>query len=194
MDVTVYRFEEFGTFDVHAARGAERCLEGFQVAGGLVPGLGLADQQGELSLDPIGCWARPEMARQLIRAAHAANDKSMTDVDNLSHNIYRWERGAVSPGERYRLYYCRALCIPPAAFGADASKTGTLVRPREVSGETVKLLNLMDIEHGVSLRAESTLAAVCIARELSDGMTQAGRIATYEFLSEIAKAVRWPGL
>jgi hypothetical protein len=140
------------------------------------------------------CWSRPEMARQLIRAAHAANDKSMTDVDNLCHNIYRWERGAVSPGERYRLYYCRALSIPPAAFGADGAKTGTLVLPREVSGETVKLLNLMDIEHGVSLRAESTSAAVRVAWELSDGMTQAGRIATYEFLMEIAKAVRWPAL
>ncbi|HEU5387381.1 MAG TPA: hypothetical protein VFV73_15895 [Streptosporangiaceae bacterium] len=106
------------------------------------------------------------MARQLIRAAHAVNDNSMTDVDNLSHNIYRWERGAVSPGERYRLYYCRALSIPPAAFGADPAKTGTLVLPREAGGETVKLLNLMDIEHGASLRAESTSAAVRIAREL----------------------------
>ena len=105
------------------------------------------------------------MARQLIRAAQAANDKSMTDVDNLSHNIYRWEKGA---------------------------RAGALVLPREVSGETIKLLNLMDIEHGVSLRAGSTSAAVRIARELSDGMTQTGRIATYEFLSEIAKAVRWP--
>lgn len=98
------------------------------------------------------------------------------------------------PSERYRLYYCRALSIPPAAFGADTAKAGALVLPREVSGETVKLLNLMDLEHGVSLRAESTLAAARIGRELSDGMTQAGRIATYEFLSEIAKAVRWLGL
>jgi hypothetical protein len=43
------------------------------------------------------CWSRPEMARQLIRAAHAANDKSMTDVDNLSHNIYRWEKAQSAP-------------------------------------------------------------------------------------------------
>jgi transcriptional regulator with XRE-family HTH domain len=140
------------------------------------------------------CWPRSEMARQLIRAAHAADDRSMTDVDNICHNIYRWERGTVSPGERYRLYYCRALGIPLTAFGADTARAGALVLPRQVSGETVKLLNLMDIEHGVSLRAESTLAAVRIARELSDGMTQAGRIATHEFLIEIAKAVRWPTL
>jgi hypothetical protein len=138
------------------------------------------------------CWSRPEMARQLIRAAHAADDRSMTDVDNLCHNIYRWERGAVSPGERYRLYYCRALSISPAAFGAETAEAGALVPPCDVSGERSKLLNLMDIERGVSLRAESTLAAVRIARELSDGMTQAGRIATHRFLVEIAEAVRWP--
>jgi hypothetical protein len=141
------------------------------------------------------CWSRPEMARQLIRAAHAANDRSMTDVDNLCHNIYRWERGTVSPGERYKLYYCRVLSIPPAAFGDSGSaRTGALVLPREFSGETVKLLNLLDIGHGASLRAESTSVAVRIAQELSDGMTQAGRVATHEFLTEIAKAVRWPGL
>ena len=139
------------------------------------------------------CWSRPEMARQLIRAAHAANDNSMTDVDNLSHNIYRWERGAVSPGERYRLYYCRALSIPPAAFGGgDSAGTRTLVLPREFSGEQVKLLNLLDIGRGASLRAESTSVALRVARELSDGMTQAERIATHEFLTEIAQAVRWP--
>jgi len=138
------------------------------------------------------CWSRPEMARQLIRAGHAADDRSMTDVDNLCHNIYRWERGTVSPGERYKLYYCRALGIPPAAFGGgDSAGTGTLVL-REFSGEQVKLLNLLDIGRGASLRAESTSVALRVARELSDGMTQAERIATHEFLTEIAQAVRWP--
>jgi hypothetical protein len=117
----------------------------------------------------------------------------MTDVDNLCRNIYRWERGAVSPGERYKLYYCRALSIPPAAFGgADKTKTGAMVLPREFSGETIKLLNLLHIGHGVSLRAESTSVAMHIARELSDGLTQTGRVAAHEFLIEIAKAVRWP--
>ncbi len=57
------------------------------------------------------CWSRPEMVRQLIRAAYAVNDRSMVDVDNLCHNIYRWERGTVSPSERYRLYYCQASRI-----------------------------------------------------------------------------------
>ncbi len=57
---------------------------------------------------------------------------------------------------------------------------------------TVKLLNLLDIERGASLRAESAAVAVRIARELSEGMTRAERIATHQFLTEIASAVRWP--
>ena len=140
------------------------------------------------------CWSRPEMARQLIRAAHAASDRSIVDVDNLCHNIYRWEKGAVGPSERYKLYYCKVLGIPPAAFGgaAETAKAGTVVLPRGFSGEVSKLLNLLDVEHGVSLRAESSTIAGRIARELSEGMTQAGRIATHEFLVEIAQAVRWP--
>ena len=34
---------------------------------------------------------------------------------------------------------------------------------------TVKLLNLIDIERGASLRAESAAVAVSVARELSEG-------------------------
>jgi len=36
------------------------------------------------------------------------------------------------------------------------------------------------------------VAAVRVARELSEGMTQAERIAIHEFLTEVADAVRWP--
>ena len=57
---------------------------------------------------------------------------------------------------------------------------------------TVKLLNLLDIEQGASLRAESNAVAVRLARELSEGMTQAERIAVHEFLNQVARAVRWP--
>ncbi len=49
-------------------------------------------------------WTRSEMARQLIKAARAAGDTSVPSADNISHNIYRWERGAVAPAERYKLY------------------------------------------------------------------------------------------
>ena len=62
-------------------------------------------------------WNRAEMARQLIAAAYAHGDRSVPDVDNLGHNIYRWERGVVGPSERYRLYYCKAFGVSPASFG-----------------------------------------------------------------------------
>jgi hypothetical protein len=62
-------------------------------------------------------WSRSEMARQLIAAAHAHGDTSLPSVDNIAHNIYRWERGVVGPGERYRLYYCKALGISLVSFG-----------------------------------------------------------------------------
>ena len=53
------------------------------------------------------------MARQLIKAARAAGDTSVPSADNISHNIYRWERGAVAPAERYKLYpwQCRSACV-----------------------------------------------------------------------------------
>ena len=40
------------------------------------------------------------MARQLIKAARATGDTSVPSADNISHNIYRWERGGVAPAER----------------------------------------------------------------------------------------------
>jgi hypothetical protein len=49
-------------------------------------------------------WTRSEMARQLIKAAKAKGDTSVPSADNISHNIYRWERRAVGPAERYKLY------------------------------------------------------------------------------------------
>ena len=62
-------------------------------------------------------WTRTELARQLIRAARARGDTSMPGAGNISHNIYRWERGAVAPAERYKLLYCGAFGIPFSQFG-----------------------------------------------------------------------------
>ena len=62
-------------------------------------------------------WTRTELARQLIRAARARGDTSMPGAGNISHNIYRWERGAVTPAERYKLLYCSAFGIPFGQFG-----------------------------------------------------------------------------
>ena len=49
-------------------------------------------------------WARPEMARRLIRAGQARGDKTMPGVESMCHNIYRWERGADGVSERYKLH------------------------------------------------------------------------------------------
>ena len=62
-------------------------------------------------------WTRTELARQLIRAARARGDTSLPGTDNISHNIYRWERGTVAPAERYKLLYCGAFGIPFSQFG-----------------------------------------------------------------------------
>jgi hypothetical protein len=64
------------------------------------------------------------MARQLIKAAKARGDTSVPGADNISHNVYRWERGAVTPAERYKLYYCGAFGIPFGRFGAEGASPG----------------------------------------------------------------------
>jgi transcriptional regulator with XRE-family HTH domain len=70
-------------------------------------------------------WTRSEMARRLIQAARAKGDTSVPGIDNVSHNIYRWERGAVTPAERYQLYYAGAFGIPFGQFGVSPGMAGT---------------------------------------------------------------------
>ena len=69
-------------------------------------------------------WTRSELARQLIKAARARGDTSVPGADNISHNIYRWERGAVAPAERYKLFYCGAFGIPFSQFGTRHRRPG----------------------------------------------------------------------
>jgi hypothetical protein len=56
------------------------------------------------------------MRRRLREAARQADDK-LPGNDCLTVMIYRWEENRSGISERYRLHYCRALGIPPAAFG-----------------------------------------------------------------------------
>jgi transcriptional regulator with XRE-family HTH domain len=58
-------------------------------------------------------WTRNEMARRLIRTAQVSGDTAMPSAED----VYRWERGKVQPSDRYRLYYCHTLGIPPDRFG-----------------------------------------------------------------------------
>jgi transcriptional regulator with XRE-family HTH domain len=62
-------------------------------------------------------WTRNEMARRLIRVARVSGDTAMPAAEDVAANIYRWEQGKVQPSDRYRLYYCHTLGIPPDRFG-----------------------------------------------------------------------------
>ena len=107
-------------------------------AGGRGPGEWLRRQR------QARAWSRPEMARQLIKAAKARDDASMPGIDNICHNIYRWERGTVGLTERYKLYYCVAFGISADEFGVGQSEqVGYL--PALSSGE----LAVLDLVTGV---------------------------------------------
>lgn len=47
-------------------------------------------------------------------------DTTMPSAANLSHNLYRWERGDNGISERYRLYCCEVLDGPPGRFETTA--------------------------------------------------------------------------
>jgi hypothetical protein len=81
------------------------------------------------------------MARRLIKAARARDDTSLPGVENICHNIYRWERGTVGLSERYQLYYCVALGISADEFGAgQADQVGN---PSGFSASEVAVLDLV---------------------------------------------------
>jgi transcriptional regulator with XRE-family HTH domain len=71
-------------------------------------------------------WTRPEMARQIIQAGQARGDRHVPGVDNMCHNIYRWERGADGVSERFRLHYCHAFGITPSQFGSAGNPAQTM--------------------------------------------------------------------
>ena len=76
-------------------------------------------------------WSRNEMARRIIRTALLTGDNAMPAVADVAASIYRWERGTVTPSDRYRLYYCHTLGIPPDRFGDPAWDPATDV-PRVI--------------------------------------------------------------
>ena len=64
-----------------------------------------------------GKYALSNMTRRLIRTAQVSGDTAMPAAEDVAANIYRWERGTVTPSDRYRLYYCHTLGIPSDRFG-----------------------------------------------------------------------------
>jgi transcriptional regulator with XRE-family HTH domain len=71
-------------------------------------------------------WSKKEQARRLIQAGRDAGDTAMPSVENVYHNIHRWERGDNEPTERYKLYYCKTFEVPVTEFGATARGTDPL--------------------------------------------------------------------
>ncbi len=128
-------------------------------------------------------WPRPEMARRLIRAGKDVGDESLPNLDSMCHNVYRWERGADAPSERYRLYYGRAFGIPPSEFGKPQRQEGIEERqlaeaPHSVAGFVVNRALVDDEERVIhaarkATRADSNLAAslakiLAVQREAED--------------------------
>jgi hypothetical protein len=67
-------------------------------------------------------WSAAEMARKLQHAARANGDTTLPGIAILTSYIRRWEHGAISPGERYQLHYCKALCIRPEQINLPCSQ------------------------------------------------------------------------
>jgi transcriptional regulator with XRE-family HTH domain len=121
-------------------------------------------------------WTRTELARQLIRAARARGDTSLPGTDNISHNIYRWERGTVAPAERYKLLYCSAFGIPFSQFGPGRGRglppgmvdTGPAVPAASAYGGTLLP------ERGASAIRREVLMAAHEASAHAEGVEQRG--------------------
>src|SRR6476661_3927761 len=121
-------------------------------------------------------WTRTELARQLIRAARARGDTSLPGTDNISHNIYRWERGTVAPAERYKLLYCSAFGIPFSQFGPGRGRgltpgmvdTGPAARAASAYGGT------LPPERGASAIRREVLMAAHEGSAHAEGVEQRG--------------------
>jgi hypothetical protein len=80
-------------------------------------------------------WTRTELARRIIQSARDHGDTTMPSAGSLTHNLYRWERGANGISDRYRLYCCDVLGARPARPAAlarpappeEAASGGTLI-------------------------------------------------------------------
>jgi hypothetical protein len=65
-------------------------------------------------------WTRAELARRIIQSARDHGDTTMPTAANITHNLYRWERGANGISDRYRLYCCDVLGVRPGRPAAPA--------------------------------------------------------------------------
>lgn len=119
-------------------------------------------------------WARRELARRMLDAGRAAGDNTLPAIRSLCFNIRRWETGVHrSITERYRLYICAALGIPPAQFGGLSAPAGRdLARPRRPIPVTVAYRGIHEPDSGWFTVEREVLMA---AHESSDHAEEYGR-------------------
>jgi transcriptional regulator with XRE-family HTH domain len=103
-------------------------------------------------------WTRAEMSRRLIKAAGENDDYSMSAVHDIIQNIYRWERGKVTPGERYRMYFCHAFGVAPGRFGVPGNDAD--VTYLEFKGPVTVSITVRDDGAQVSVTSHPGPAAV----------------------------------
>jgi hypothetical protein len=95
-------------------------------------------------------WTRAELARRIIQAARDHGDTTMPSAASITHNLYRWERGANGISDRYRLYCCDVLGARPGQPAAPAPPS-----PPEAAASGGKLIVIMiTVPDGIQARVK----------------------------------------
>jgi len=137
-----------------------------------------------------------ELARKTALSA-----ATIRDVLRGSGRRQRWTLNALSSALDWPSGYLTAITeggTPPAVQQTVPGsvpvrvQSASLPLPASQATPLAALLGLVDLGHGASLQAETNATAARLAREISEGMTAAQRIAVHQFLTNVADKVRWP--
>jgi transcriptional regulator with XRE-family HTH domain len=145
-----------------------------------------------------GNWQDVAASIKRLRNEHGWTLQQLSERSGVTQaTIRNAERAKDKRSRRTMADLSRALGRPKDYLSEILAGRDPEDRAEAESGEPgarapVKLLNLLEIGRGAKLRASATAAAVRLARELSEGMTEAERVAVHQFLYEIADHVRWP--
>jgi hypothetical protein len=72
----------------------------------------------------------------------------MPSAANITHNLYRWERGANGISDRYRLYCCDVLGVRPGQPAAPARPT----RPDGAASGGKLIVIMITVPDGIQAR------------------------------------------
>jgi transcriptional regulator with XRE-family HTH domain len=87
-------------------------------------------------------WDKPEMARQLARAA-GPQRASLPDHDSLLAYVKRWERGTVGISERYQMLYARAFGVDETELFAQETRVVPVLDAAGGTEEEIEALELV---------------------------------------------------